>query len=150
MSKLLTAKQLGEIRKRHELTVKADRCGWISAHKDRHSLIEHIDALQGEQRKTLGDFQHAHRKFVIKMGWDNSKTPLEAVALIHEEAAELGHELRQGNIDRHKVGFELADLILRTVDLAGELGIDITSSTAAKIEYNIKNIATHKAKGRRL
>jgi len=51
MSKLLTAEQLGEIRKRHEhVCMIGKRTGrehqQSLAHSDRQSLIEHIDALQ--------------------------------------------------------------------------------------------------------
>ena len=53
MSKLLTAEQLGEIRKRHEhVCMIGKRTGrehqQSLAHSDRHSLLDHIDALQGE------------------------------------------------------------------------------------------------------
>ena len=84
------------------------------------------------------------------MGWGNTKSPLEAVALIHEEVAELGQELRQHVIDLEKTGDEMADIILRTVDLAQEMGINLDAAVDSKIDKNMSNIARHKAKGRRV
>jgi len=100
--------------------------------------------------KTLIDLQNDHREFVVAMGWDNSKTPLESVALIHEEVAELGHELRQWKTDENAVSDELADVILRVIDLSAELGINIQKAVEFKITHNLANIEHHKAKGRRI
>ena len=99
------------------------------------------------------DFEEAqewHREFIVKMGWDNSKTALEAVALIHEEAAELGHELRQVNTDEKAVAAEMADIVLRVMDLAEDLNINIGGAVFDKISFNHQNIAHHKAKGRKV
>lgn len=98
----------------------------------------------------LEQLQIKHRKFVEDMGWAFSKTPLECVALIHEEAAELGKELRQPVLNKIFVGQELADIILRTIDLAKELEIDISQALLNKVKYNINNIKEHKAKGRKV
>ena len=116
--------------------------------------------------------QKWHREFVVKMGWDNSKTPLESVALIGEEIGELAveldglnavkiaglmktfsqltHELRRNKFDPAKTGNELADVILRVLDLAGELDIDIGGAVFDKISLNHENIEAIKAKGRRV
>jgi len=84
------------------------------------------------------------------MGWDNTKTPLESVALIHEEVAELGHELRQKEINKEATGFEMADIILRVMDLAEEMEINIGGAVFDKISHNHSNIDAIKAKGRKI
>lgn len=98
----------------------------------------------------LREHQRRHRKFVIEMGWANSKTPLESVALICEEIGELTHELRVPVINVEAVGNELADIILRTIDLAGELNVDIDLAVEKKIDVNIDRIDEIRAKGRRV
>ena len=97
----------------------------------------------------LNNIQEKHRKFVVAMGWDNTKTPLEAVALIHEEAAELGHELRNREVNAEAISHELADIILRVVDLASELNIDIQQAVIDKLYYNHTHIEEYKAKKNR-
>ena len=98
----------------------------------------------------INEAQQWHRQFIEKMGWCNTKSPLESVALIHEEAAELGHELRQETIDMKKVANEGADIILRTMDLLHELGIDVGGAVFDKIAHNHDNVEAIKAKGRKI
>ena len=49
------------------------------------------------------------------------------LAMIHTEVSEATEELRNKNFDKHKFAEELADIILRTLDLAVymEIAIDI-------------------------
>ena len=89
-----------------------------------------------------------HRKFIAAMGWNNSKTALEAVALIHEEVAELGQELRQRNTDEKAVALEMADIVLRVMDLAEDLSINLGGAVFDKISYNHANVEQYKKKGR--
>lgn len=99
---------------------------------------------------SISYIQKRHSEFLALMDQWRTKTPLEATALICEEIGELAHELRQETVDKEKVGAELADIILRTVDLARDLEIDIESALVNKIDQNIRNIDLIKAKGRRL
>lgn len=96
----------------------------------------------------LHQMQLDHREFIVEMGWANTKTPLEAVALFHEEVAELGHELRQREVSDSKVSDELADIVLRAMDLASDLQIDLEIAVLQKIAYNNNHIDDYKAKGR--
>ena len=98
----------------------------------------------------LKEFQEQHNQFIEEMGWRGNKTPLEAVALIHEEAAELGHELRSHKVNEHLVALEMADIVIRTMDLASEMGIDLEEASQKKLDYNAANIVRLKAKGRRV
>lgn len=81
----------------------------------------------------------AARQFawVEEMGWHN-KTVLEALALIASEVGEAINECR-GETPTEEFKTELADIILRTVDLAAELGIDLNKTIEAKTALNARN-----------
>lgn len=57
-----------------------------------------------------------------------------ALALIHSEASEALEGFRIA--DRENVGEELADVLIRTLDVMGGLGYDIDGIVAAKLEKN--------------
>lgn len=78
----------------------------------------------------------ARRQFdwVERMGWHN-KTVLEALALISSEVGEAVNECR-GEKPTENFGEELADIILRTVDLAEMCGINIGDAILKKMEVN--------------
>ena len=68
------------------------------------------------------------------MGWHN-KTVLEALALIGSEVGEAVNECR-GDAPTENLGEELADIILRTLDLAEWQRIDIGKAIADKMAVN--------------
>lgn len=72
-----------------------------------------------------------HHVWVERMGWHN-KSALEALALIASEVGEAVNECR-GEVPTDKLPAELADIILRTVDLAEDLGIDIDAAVQEKM-----------------
>lgn len=88
----------------------------------------------------IAEIQKRHSEFVEMMNWRGMKSPLEATALICKEIGELTHELRQNKIDLEKVGAKLAGIILRTIDLAIELEVDIEQALTSKVNENFKNI----------
>lgn len=77
--------------------------------------------------------------------------------LIHDELAEAHEELRNGrkmdeayeNTSPGKEGkpegipSELADVVIRVFDLAGEVGIDLADVIASKLEYNSSREKMH-------
>lgn len=69
-----------------------------------------------------------------KVGWHN-KDPLEYIALIASEIGEAANECRD-DIPTDKLGEELADIILRTLDMAHHYGIDIEYEISRKMEIN--------------
>lgn len=73
-------------------------------------------------------------KWVERMGWHN-KTVLEALALIASEVGEAVNECR-GDKPTEAFGAELADIILRTIDLAQWQGIDIEMEVVKKMKLN--------------
>lgn len=109
----------------------------------------------------INDIATRHYEWVEQMGWHN-KTVLEALALIASEvgeaAAECGdietmlaalaritesigraaNQCRKGEVGEN-FGVELADIILRTLDLAKWQQIDIDAVIKAKIEKNTAN-----------
>jgi len=93
--------------------------------------------------------QRQHRQFVKLAGGLGGKSPLEATALICEEIGELTHELRKNRLDAGKVANELADVILRTIDVALELDIDIEHAICSKVEANLNNVSERVVKDRR-
>jgi len=75
--------------------------------------------------------------WVESQGWHN-KTILECLALIASEVGEAINECR-GSKPTLEFGSELADIILRTLDLAKICNIDIETELRNKIISNIKN-----------
>lgn len=75
--------------------------------------------------------------WVERMGWHN-KTPLEALALIASEVGEAVNECR-GEKPTYELGAELADIVLRTLDLAWSLRIDIEQEIVNKMKLNEVN-----------
>jgi len=76
-------------------------------------------------------------EWVEKMGWHN-KTTLESLALIASEVGEAINECR-GEEPTKALGSELADIILRTVDLAYWLNIKIGDEILKKMQINELN-----------
>ena len=81
--------------------------------------------------RTIATTQFA---WVERMGWHN-KTVLECLALIASEVGEAINECR-GEEPTAEFGPELADIILRTVDLAKATGIDIENEVLKKMAIN--------------
>ena len=102
-------------------------------------LIQKLDAsinaaesvFNSDSSLTLNDLARVQYIWVEKMGWHN-KTVLEALALIASEVGEAVNECRYEE-PSEKLGEELADIILRTLDLAEWQGIDIEKSIIEKM-----------------
>lgn len=74
------------------------------------------------------------------------------LALIHSEASEALEGLRKGIDDDHlphrsMFEVELADLLIRVFDLAGESGLDLEAAVQEKLAYNQQR-ADHKKENR--
>lgn len=85
----------------------------------------------------INSISRNHYNWIEKMGWHN-RTVLEALALIASEVGEAVNECR-GDSPSEKFGEELADIILRTLDLAEVFNIDIAKEINNKMEKNYIN-----------
>ncbi|KVP39711.1 hypothetical protein [Burkholderia ubonensis] len=82
----------------------------------------------------LNAISDRHHAWVERMGWHN-KTVLESLALIASEIGEAAAEAI-GILDLAKFGEELADIILRCVDLAKTEGVNLNEQVArARFEW---------------
>lgn len=72
--------------------------------------------------------------WVDLMGWHN-KTELESLALIASEVGEAVNECR-GDYPTEKFAEELGDILIRTLDLMEEQGLNISGVLASKMQKN--------------
>ena len=82
----------------------------------------------------INDIAAKQYDWVERMGWHN-KTVLEALALVASEVGESINECR-GEKPTPEFGSELADIILRTVDIAHWQGVNIAEEIAKKMAIN--------------
>ena len=94
---------------------------------------------------TLNDIADAaHENACAKGFYDTPPNIPERLALIHSEVSEALEDYRDGKMslvltDSGKpIGFpsELADILIRVLDLAAHLGIDADHAVRVKMEYN--------------
>lgn len=93
--------------------------------------------------RNVDQIGHRHWEWIEAMGWHKT-TVLERLALIASEVGEAVNECR-GENPTDKLGEELADIILRTLDLMVDQGMIPSDLLLAKIE---KNEAKGNYKGR--
>lgn len=88
--------------------------------------------------------------------WDNTSADAingaVKIALIHSEVSEALEGLRKGKNDDHlphrkAVEVELADAVIRIMDLAGAMKLDLAGAIVEKLAYN-QNRADHKTENR--
>ena len=77
-----------------------------------------------------------------KKGWGMTPDDVifaEKIALLHQEVSEALEAYRKGNIHkRDGLAEELADIVLRTLHLAGIYTIDVTKAIQKKLTRNAK------------
>ena len=106
---------------------------------------------------TIHEFVSAAYLDACDRGWhDKPRAIPEVTNLFHEEAAEMFREYRDGrgpgeiyydeNGKPNGFPFELADLVIRAFDAAGEFGINLEAMIVAKMKYNRTRAHRHGGK----
>ena len=73
----------------------------------------------------------------VEKGWHDRPRPIpEHLALIHSEVSEVLEEYRKPDFCPESMGSELADIIIRTLDLACVFSIDMDLAVRVKMDYN--------------
>ena len=108
---------------------------------DLAELVGAVDSLSLDKQPTsLAELTaRAHANSRDKGFWDGSEHNIaEKLCLIHSEVSEALEESRTGADPRLACGFasELADVVIRVMDLAGWLGIDLEKIVVEKMAYN--------------
>lgn len=99
---------------------------------DRHQFLILFDVIKND----------IHDTAVSKGWWEGERNDGELIALMHSELSEMLEGLRHDNPPDDKIPeftaaeAELADLLIRALDMAGQRGYRLGEALLAKMEFN--------------
>ena len=142
-----------------QLAEDGERLDALLAAARRDALREAADIAAGRRRamRTLGEWaevvwQNAKAKGFHEPGFNDA--PPSWCANLHGEVSELWEAYRRGKLNEQCdkpialtcAEEELADIIIRALDCARQMGIDIERAVAAKHAYNVTRPHQHGGK----
>jgi len=112
------------------------------------SLGSPAEEMGGKLKQLQKDI---HEYAVEKGFWPEERTIFECLALIHSEVSEALEDYRDDRMEQtftesgKPEGFpsEMADIVIRVMDLCEHLGIDLEDAIHTKMEYNMKRPYRH-------
>ncbi len=114
-------------------------------------------ALTGKPSKTISDWtKEVHENAKSHGWWENPRREGELLMLVTSEVAEAFEEIRNGHAmtetyyseggKMEGVPSELADIVIRVMDLCGYYGVDLEAAIAEKHAYNVTRPFKHGGK----
>lgn len=97
-----------------------------------------MSQLRGSINEYSAFISESMRSKGFKVEWDNMLAPLMLVVTEVAEAAEAWRKDDRANFEE-----EIADTVIRLMDLAGALGIDLEDAIVSKMEKNLKRPYMH-------
>ena len=91
---------------------------------------------------TIPVLQKDIHKNAVNKGWYETERPLpELLCLVHSEVSEALEEYRVGNFD--KFAEELADVVIRVMDMSEYMNIDLQDEILKKMKKNLARPYRH-------
>ena len=118
-----------------------------------------LPSLSGDQKTTVRELRDLVARFVAERDWEKFHAPKNVARALAIEAAELmehfqGLTLEQSRAVKNDptklaaIGEELADVLCYSLDLANELGLDISAIVRDKMVKNAKKYPAEEFRGR--